>query len=169
MSIEEPESSPDQAELLSGFLDYYRAVVVGKLDRLSDIDLRSTRLRSGWTPIELLNHLIFMERRWFQWGLLGEDVDRPWGDWVEGKGWHVDPDESLADLVTLLDDVAARTRETLAEVDLTAPARVGGRFRSEAEAPTGLWICLHVLQEYARHAGHLDIVREMIDGRVGES
>lgn len=167
MSVEEPESGSDSAELLSGYLDYFRAVVIGKLDRLSDTELRHSRLPSGWTPLELLKHLIFMERRWFQWGLMAERVDQPWGDGLER--WQVTDDDTLATLTGLLTEVSSRTREILARVDLAAPAAVGGRFERADEAPTGLWICLHVLQEYARHAGHLDIVRELIDGTTGES
>lgn len=168
MSAELPDSSADTAELLSSFLDYYRAAIARTLDHLDEADLRRSRLPSGWTPLQLLKHLTYMERRWFQWGLLAEQVDDPWGDWREGAGWYVDESETPADLLRHAEVVAARTREILSTVDLTAPALVGGRFETEAEAPTGLWIGLHVLQEYAQHAGHLDIVRELIDGTVGE-
>lgn len=112
MSVEEPESGSDSAELLSGYLDYFRAVVIGKLDRLSDTELRHSRLPSGWTPMELLKHLIFMERRWFQWGLMAERVDQPWADGLER--WQVTDDDTLATLTGLLTEVSSRTREILA-------------------------------------------------------
>jgi len=165
--VEEPESSTDPVELVSGFLDYYRGVILAKLDGLSDDELRRPRLRSGWTPLELLKHLVFMERRWFCWGLLAEDVGDPWGDGLDR--WAIVEGDTLVSLSDALTAQGERTREILATVDLTAHAAVGGRFTSEDEAPSGWWICFHVLQEYARHAGHLDIVRELADGRTGES
>lgn len=60
----------------------------------------------------------------------------------------------------------ARSREVVAAAGLHEPARTGGRFTEEA--PELVWILLHVLQEYARHMGQLDVVRELADGAVGE-
>ena len=48
---------------------------------------RTTRLASGWTPIELLSHVLHMEQRWFVWGFLGEEVADPWGDWSRDEPW----------------------------------------------------------------------------------
>lgn len=62
--------------------------------------------------------------------------------------------------------VAGRTTALLRTVDLAALAPPGGRFTDDR--PNARWICLHVLQEYARHAGHLDVVRELTDQQVGE-
>ena len=76
--------------------------------------------------------------------------------------------ESLSDLVEALHRGGTRTREIVEGADLDALGRVGGRFGSDEETPTLIWILFHVLQEYARHAGHLDIVRELADGKVGE-
>lgn len=64
--------------------------------------------------------------------------------------------------------VGRRTRAIVEAHELDERAAVGGRFTTPEEAPQLHWILLHVLQEYARHAGHLDIVRELVDGRVGE-
>ena len=52
------------------------------------------------------------------------------------------------------------------QAELTERARLGGRFSSDP--PTLGWILAHLLQEYARHVGHLDVVRELIDGQIGE-
>ena len=59
----------DPKELLLGFLDYYRSVIIRKVEGLPDADLRTSRLPSGWTPLELLKHLVFMEQRWAALGL----------------------------------------------------------------------------------------------------
>ena len=68
----------------------------------------------------------------------------------------------------MLDDAAARTRSIVEAHELTDVSALTGRFRDEASAPQLQWILLHLVQEYARHLGHLDIARELIDGQTGE-
>ncbi|GAB3088450.1 DinB family protein [Isoptericola nanjingensis] len=169
--VEPRLDSADPAEQFAAYLDHYRAVVVHKLDGLTEAQLRESRLPSGWTPLELLTHLVHMERRWFVWGFLGEQVAHPWGDNVDDapeSPWHVPDDVSRDELVAALHAGGARTRDVLESHDLVERAAVGGRFTVDDEVPTLLWICFHVLQEYARHAGHLDVVRELADGSTGE-
>ncbi len=108
-----------------------------------------------------------MERRWIVWGVLGEQVDQPWGDDRQGR-WHVAADESLADLLATLWRGGQRTREIVNGLPLAATAADTGRFAGSPAPPSLTAVLFHVLQEYARHAGHLDIVRELIDGRTGE-
>lgn len=155
----------------AAYLRYYRTTVVEKCRALPEAELRRTRLPSGWTPLELLSHLAFMEQRWFVWGFLGEQVAEPWGDNAgadRGARWRVGPETSLADVGAFLDGVAARTEEVLVSSSPDALAATTGRFRIGPEVPTLRWICFHVLQEYARHAGHLDIVVELAGGSTGE-
>lgn len=159
-------ASDDLTAHLLAFLDFLRGAAASKITGLSDDDLHAAAVPSGWAPADLVNHLLHMERRWIQWGFLAEPVDEPWGD-QDGDGWVHVPAEA-ATLLARLHEVAERTREVVTSHDLTARARVGGRFRTAAEAPQLQWILLHVLQEYARHVGHLDIVREFIDGSTGE-
>jgi hypothetical protein len=160
----------DPKEVLLGFLDNYRSVVVAKLDGLSDTELRTSRLPSGWTPLALLNHLVHMERRWLRWGFLAEPVPEPFGDSDDGDRWLVGPDVTLADLAAELEEGGRRTREIAGAARLEDVAQPGGRFPVDdpRPRPTLVWILTHVLQEYARHAGHLDIVRELVDGATGE-
>jgi uncharacterized damage-inducible protein DinB len=154
---------------VSAYLDFYRTTCIEKCRSLPVEELRVARVPSGWTALELLNHLALMERRWFVWGFLGEQVDEPWGDSRgddEGR-WHVADDRGLDEIVALLDEYAARTREILASAAPESLASPDGRFAGD-EPPELRWICFHVLQEYARHAGHLDIVVELAGGHVGE-
>lgn len=162
----EPRSTDDLRGLLLDYLDFYRSVVTAKVSGLSEAQLRSSRVPSGWTPTGLINHLGFMERRWLQWGFMGEAVPEPWGD-RDGEGW-TDGGASMPVLLERLAEVGDRTRAIVSGHDLRDRARIGGRFASVDEAPQLHWILLHVLQEYARHAGHLDIVRELTDGATGE-
>jgi hypothetical protein len=114
-----------------------------------------------------------MEQRWFVWGFLGEEVAEPWGDWtVEepwesgGGRWAVDDDVTAVQLAERLRVIGERTRSVLRDFDLAATASPGGRFA--ADPPTLEWICFHVLAEYARHAGHLDIAVELAGGPTEE-
>jgi uncharacterized damage-inducible protein DinB len=158
----------DPTELLLGHLDFYRGVVRRKVEGLDEHDLRTTRVPSGWTPIELLQHLAYMERRWLQWGFAAQPVLNPYGDENADERWHVEADRDLSAVLALLDDAAAHTRVIATAADLSDRARFGGRFSGGDTAPTLMWILLHVLQEYARHAGQLDIARELVDGATGE-
>lgn len=157
-------------ELLLGFLDYYRAVIARKVSGLSEAELRTSRLPSGWTPLELVKHLVYMERRWLRWGFLAEQIPAPSGDEDESGRWHVGPDETAADLIAALHEVAEQTRLIVAGADLADISRAGGRFSDQDRhpRPSLIWILVYVLQEYARHAGHLDVARELADGVTGE-
>ena len=159
-----PRSS--RADTLSAYLDYFRSVVLDKLDGLDVAELRTSRLPSGWTPLELLQHLVFVERRWLVWGFLGQPMADPWGDQRDGR-WHVADDVRPADLVAALHDQAAVSRQIVADHALDEVGRPGERW-SGAPPATLERVLLHLVQEYARHAGHLDIVRELADGRTGE-
>jgi hypothetical protein len=166
-SFPEPASTPDLRGLLLDYLDFFRSVVAGKLDGLSDADLAGSVVPSGWTPSGLVHHLVNVERRWLVWGFLAEPVDDPWRDAAPDGGW-ITLDLPVSDMLTLLDETAARTRAIVEAHELTEVARVGGRFTDVESAPQLQWILLHLLQEYARHAGHLDIARELVDGTTGE-
>ncbi|MEU4604776.1 DinB family protein [Kribbella sp. NPDC023972] len=163
-----PKTEADTIELHLGFLDFYRGVIETKLTGLTEAELTSSRLPSGWSPLELLKHLVFMERRWLRWGFAAEQVDEPWGDSGGDPGgrWSVGPDETLAGLIARLREGGEITRRLVTGVDPATRAATGGRFGEEP--PTVNWILFHVLQEYARHAGHLDVVRELADGVTGE-
>ena len=166
-SFPEPGTSSDVRDLFLRYLDFYRQTVETKVRGLAATDLRSSRLPSGWTPMELVKHLTFMERRWLVWGFLGEHVEDPWGDQLDDR-WHVDEDETLDGLLDALHAGGERTRQIVEGADPSSSAALGGRFTKDDERPTLVWILFHVLQEYARHAGHLDIARELVDGRTGE-
>jgi len=161
------------AERWAGYLDWVRADLTDAVLALQYDEQRTPRVPSGWTPLELLSHVLHMEQRWFVWGFLGEQVDEPWGDWNvdepwladdsdetgEGARWTVAPDRTAESLAEQLGAIADRTRGILREHPLDTPASPGGRFADDP--PTLEWICFHVLAEYARHAGHLDIVVEL--------
>lgn len=166
---EPPPTLSDPHELLLAHLDFYRATVLRKLDGLSEDELRRSRLPSGWTPLELLKHLAYMERRWLVWGFAGEAVDDPWGDEDPATGrWHVRPGEPVEGVRAVFDQQGRRSRAIASGADLLDTSAAGGRFVPPEDGPTLSWILFHILQEYARHVGHLDVARELADGAVGE-
>jgi uncharacterized damage-inducible protein DinB len=169
MSVPFPEPTTavaGRSEVYLGYLDYFRDQVTSRLAALSEQELRHSRLPSGWTPIELLAHLRGVEVRWLEWGFEGRDVGDPWAEERDGR-WHVAPEETLADLVAALHARAARTREIVAAHDLAEVGAPGARWDGAPPATLDR-ILMHVVQEYARHAGHLDIVAELAVGTTGE-
>jgi uncharacterized damage-inducible protein DinB len=166
MKLPEPGSSTAEADLFANYLDYFRSEVRRKTVDLDDTELVASRLPSGWTAAELVSHLVHMEQRWFVWGFLGEQIESPWGDQDSEGGWTTET--PIGELLDALDRGGERTTEILATHPLTAQAVAGGRFSAEDPPPNLLGIAFHVLQEYARHMGHLDVVRELIDGTTGE-
>ena len=167
--LEEPAKTlADPHALLLGYVDAYRDAVRRKVSELPESELYARRLPSGWTPLELLKHLTYMERRWFEWGFAGVAVSDPVGDDDPATGrWQVGADETLADILAMLDGVAEHTRTIVAGASLADVAATTGRFAAR-QPPTLGWIFCHVLQEYARHLGHLDVVIELAGGPVGE-
>jgi uncharacterized damage-inducible protein DinB len=164
----EPDKhGPPGAPRWASYLDWLRDDVIDGVLALDEGERRTTRLPSGWTPIELLSHVLHMEQRWFVWGFLGEQVDDPWGDWSVDEPWDADrdgrwvvaEDTTTEALAERLRGIGQRTRAVLRDFPLDATASPGGRFA--ADPPTLEWICFHVLAEYARHAGQLDIAAEL--------
>jgi uncharacterized damage-inducible protein DinB len=169
MTVPFPEPTtpvPTRAEVFLGYLDYFRSRLVSKLEALPAGELRGSRLPSGWTPIELLNHLAYVELRWLEWGFEGRDVPEPWADSRDGR-WHVAPGETLEQLVEGLRAQAARTRAVVESHDLADIGQPGDRW--DGADPASLErILFHLLQEYARHVGQLDIVSELAGSQTGE-
>ena len=169
MSVPFPECTTpvsSRAEVFLGYLDYFRSRLVSKLDSLPGGELRSSRLPSGWAPIELIKHLAHVEMRWLEWGFEGRAVTNPWADSRDGR-WYVSADETLAGLVVALHEQAARTRAIVESHDLADIGQPGERWDG-ADPPALERILFHLLQEYARHVGHLDIISELADGETGE-
>ena len=156
----------DRAEVFVRYLEFFRESLLAKVSGLPEAELRSSRLASGWTPLELVKHLRWVELRWIEWGFQGRQVDDPWGD-RRGDRWHVDSSESLAELADALRAQGRHTAAVITGSDLAEVGKPGPRWDGAPPA-TLERICFHLVQEYARHLGHLDIVAEMAGGPVGE-
>jgi hypothetical protein len=155
-----------RAEVFLRYLDYFRAGVISKVEGLPDDEPRRSRLPSGWTPLELVKHLTFVELRWIEWGFEGREVSEPWGDARDDR-WYVADEETRDELVAALRARGLRTRAVIEGTDLAGLGKPGPRWDG-ADPPPLERVLFHLVQEYARHLGHLDIVAELGGGPVGE-
>jgi uncharacterized damage-inducible protein DinB len=159
-----PAASP--TEVFLRYLDYFRGRLAGKLRELPGSELRRSRLPSGWTPLELLKHLTYVELRWLDWGFEGNTFDDAWGDTRDGR-WYVGPEETLDGLLAELTARAERSTAIIESHDLAETGKPGERWKGEPPA-TLERVLFHLIQEYARHVGHLDIVSELAGAGTGE-
>ncbi|HWM22680.1 MAG TPA: DinB family protein [Ilumatobacteraceae bacterium] len=147
-----------EREALSFFLAAQRASVLAIVDGLSDGQLRRAVVPSGWTPVGMIEHLGDAERVWFQYVVAGEPTD--------------DTDHEPADVAEVVSYYRAQTvrsDEILAATPLDAQpaARPVVDIGIADDVITVRDVVLHMIEETARHAGHLDVARELIDGRTG--
>ena len=169
MTVPFPEPTApagSRTEVFLRYLGYFRDRLAARLRELPDSELRRSRLASGWTPIELLRHLTYVELRWLEWGFEGRAVTDPWGDRRDDR-WYVAPDETLDDLLAALAGQAARSTAIIESHDLGEAGKPGERWAGQPPA-TLERVLFHLLQEYARHLGHLDIVCELAGAGTGE-
>jgi uncharacterized damage-inducible protein DinB len=169
MSVAFPEPTvpaASRSEVFLGYLDYFRSQLLSKLASLPADALRQSRLPSGWAPVELLKHLAFVELRWIEWGFEGREVAEPWGDRRDDR-WYVAPEETLDELSAALRSRAEYTRAAVEAADLSDVGKPGPRWDG-GEPATLERVLFHLVQEYARHVGHLDVVVELAGGEVGE-
>ncbi|HEV7978821.1 DinB family protein [Amycolatopsis sp.] len=150
-----PRTGSNEPEVLRGFLDYLRASIAAKVDGAPEPQVRTAAVPSGTNLLGLLNHLTFVERALF----LGDDVT----DWQ--ATFQAAPADSVADVVTRYRETVERANDVLDGcTDLGAPVP---RPRSGRPAPSIRWALTHMIEETGRHAGHADILRELIDGATG--
>jgi hypothetical protein len=167
MTASHPGHPADQA--LLDFLAAQRDAVLSIMAGLDGGMWQRSVVPSGWTPAGMAEHLAGAERHWFQGVAAGSYTELPWDT---GRPPY-DPeaafrcDRSPAEIIGYYRDQCARSDAVLAVTPLSAPPR--GRHGDPAtdEPPDVRWIVLHMIEETARHAGHLDIARELMDGRTG--
>jgi hypothetical protein len=167
MTSNQPRDDADQA--LLAFLHAQRAAVLSIVAGLDEEAWHRSVVPSGWTPAGLVEHLGGAEWHWFQGVVLGRTPEPPPGD---EDLTPYDPtaafvtDEPSSEIISFYRDQCARSDEVLAVTPLSATPR-GKHGDPENEPPDVRWIVLHMIEETARHAGHLDIARELIDGQTG--
>jgi hypothetical protein len=169
----EPPVAGDETATLLGSLERQRAILAWKCGGLDAAGLRATLAPSSITLGGLLKHLALVEDDYFSRRLHGRELGPPWdtADWDADPDWdwHSAAEDSPEHLQTLWRDAVARSRtavtEALADGGLEQLARYTN---SRGESPSLRRILIDLIEEYARHNGHADLIRESVDGLVGE-
>jgi hypothetical protein len=154
-------------DVLIEFLDSQREHVLGILEGVSDDDLRRAMLPSGWTPLGLVKHLALdVEHYWIQCIVAGESLDFYSSPELSNDGaWRVAPSESAEHIFGLYRDEIARSNAIIRSTPLDAPPQQRDAWWGDWKVPDLRFIVLHLIEETACHAGHMDAARELIDGR----
>lgn len=166
MARREVPSLGDEKTSLHASLDRHRDAVLWKLDGLDDDQLRRPLVPSGTNPLGLVKHLASIQFGWFcePYGRPSEWI--PWDPEDCDADARIRPDETTADILAYFARARAAADAVIMDHPLddqrTTPPGLG-----TGEPVTLRWIILHVLEDTIRHAGHLDILRELIDGRTG--
>lgn len=169
----EPPVAADETDTLIGFLEFHRATLEWKVSGMDAAGFQATVGASSMTLGGLLKHLALVEDVWFSRFLHGLEAQPPF-DTVDWKAdpdwdWHSAADDSPDELLTLWRDAVTRSRSNVEQA-----LRNGGldqlaqRTWPDGRAPNLRWILTHMVEEYSRHNGHADLLRESIDGLTGE-
>lgn len=155
--------------MLEAWLDFHRATLALKCSGLKDDQLRlPAAAPSSMTLLGLVQHLAEVERNWFQRVFAGQDLPPVFGQ-SNGDGFALQPDQGLDEAMAAWRREVARGRELIADASLDD----SGRLPDEEAGHVGdqgvslRWIMVHMIEEYARHNGHADLIRERIDGVAG--
>ena len=155
-----------ERETLEGFLDWYRAVVERKVDGLSLEDGKRPMTPTGMSAVGILKHLGWVERGWFRETFAGEDVEAIDLDGDNSAEFAIASDDTVQSVISFYRAEAEEARRVVRE----APSldALSARETSYGEHVSLRWVMAHMLEETARHAGHLDLMRAEIDGQVGD-
>ncbi|HEV2754382.1 MAG TPA: DinB family protein [Actinomycetota bacterium] len=169
----EPPAASTEVETLLGSLERGRATLAWKCGGLDAEGLRTRLGPSAITLGGLLKHLALVEDHTFSEKFLGKSAGPPWEtvDWDADPDWEwrTAADDTPEQLMELWGAAVARSRATVAEAlagdGLDTPGKV--KFRT-GESPSLRRVLIDMIEEYARHVGHADLIRESVDGLVGE-
>ncbi|WP_405062251.1 DinB family protein [Kribbella sp. NBC_01505] len=167
MNRTEPPLAAGEAESLIGFLEYHRATFAWKCSGLDDAGLRATVGASSMTLGGMQKHLAYYEDHWFSRCMQGNKRHPQWAGLNPEEVWAIrETPEALHGIwQAAVDRSRAQLTETLANGGLDQPA---ARSFPNGETPSVRWVVLHMIEEYARHNGHADLIRESVYGEVGE-
>ncbi|MFJ4539916.1 DinB family protein [Streptomyces tibetensis] len=165
--IDDTPPAWDERTQLTTFLDYTRGTARAKCDDVSAENARKALLPSSplMTMRGVINHLRWVEYYWFQVIFLGEEDRGPWTEEDPDREMRIAVDFPLTQLLDEYAEQSARYRELVAGTSLDTKAERPVRDGLHVDLR---WILLHLTEETARHNGHLDILREMLDGTTGD-
>ncbi|MFC3350823.1 DinB family protein [Streptomyces echinoruber] len=159
-----PRATGDERPMLEDWLDFHRATLELKCAGLDDAQVRRTAAEpSQLTLLGLVQHLAEVERNWFQRVVGGLDVPPVFG---EESGFALDPARGLAAALDAWRREIEHGRRVCAQRSLDDVGRITDGPMAGVEVSVR-WVLIHMIEEYARHNGHADILRERIDGTTG--
>jgi uncharacterized damage-inducible protein DinB len=169
----EPPLTADETATLLGFLDYQRATLAWKCSGLDPAGLTAKVGVSSMTLGGLLKHMAYVESEWFARRLRGQDRQPPWDtvDWSQDPDWEWNsaaadsPEQLFALWQAAVDQSRAIVATAITEGGL---GQVAAWVWPDGRSPSLRWILCHMIEEYARHNGHADLLRESVDGQTGE-
>jgi len=166
------DSAISERDRLQHFLDQQRKAVLAIIEGLDEAQLNTPVLLSGWTPIGLIRHLAGAEAMWFQWVVLGTQPQVIWDDGIDDPPHDPEaPFTSEHSSVAVIEQYRRQceiSNEILRTQDLHTALLGELGFDWPDEPITDLrWVVLHMIEETARHAGHHDAARELLDGVTG--
>jgi uncharacterized damage-inducible protein DinB len=168
----EPPLAGDETATLLGSLERQRATLAWKCGGLDATGMRATAGASSITLGGLLKHLAFVEDQYFSARLFGRELGPPWdtADWDADRDWewHSAAEDTPEQLTTLWRDAVARSRAAVTEALADGDLGQLGRYTQGTEPPSMRRILIDLIEEYARHVGHADLIRESVDGLTGE-
>ncbi len=169
----EPPVAGDETATLLGSLERQRATLAWKCGGLDAAGLRATLAPSAITLGGLLKHLANVEDDYFSQRLLGREPGPPWDavDWDADPewDWHTAAEDAPEQLMTLWQEAVARSRSAVKEALAGGGLEQLGRFTwPDGRSPSLRRILIDLIEEYARHVGHADLIRESVDGLTGE-
>lgn len=161
----EPPYAADERTMLVAFLDYYRETMIATIDGLTEEQARFTPAPTANSLIGMLNHLAYVEHWWFHECFAGLEPELPdiFGD-DRDADFKPPADQTIAFTIDRYRAECARANAIVAAADLEDVAK---HERGVSRGITLRWILVHMIEETARHAGHADITRELIDGVTG--
>ncbi|MFF8595972.1 DinB family protein [Streptomyces sp. NPDC015220] len=164
----EPAQNADERTMLEGWLDYHRQTLAWKCEGLTDEQLRTAAAEpSELSLMGLVRHMAEVERGWFRRVLLGEDVEPIYYTEEDRDGdFHVTASDTWAEARATWQAEIEAARRSAAGFGLDDLSK--GLGRSTGEPFNLRWIYTHMIEEYARHNGHADLIRERIDGAAGD-
>ncbi|MET8818250.1 DinB family protein [Streptomyces sp. WAC04189] len=164
----EPVPDLDERTMLEGWLEYHRQTLAWKCEGLTDAQLRTAAVApSTLSLMGLVRHMAEVERSWYRRVLADEDADPIYYTDEDPDGdFRVTETDTFQEAEATWQAEIEAARRNVAGVPLDAPTR--GRHRRTGERYTLRWIHTHMIEEYARHNGHADLIRERLDGATGE-
>ncbi|GMQ99023.1 MAG: DinB family protein [Acidimicrobiia bacterium] len=157
----------DEKTTLTSMLDMQRSVLLWKLEGVSEEDAQRAYVTSGTCLLGIIQHMAWVEQWWFVDFIGGGSPDYPWSDEDPDADFRIETGQTIASVSQLYADSVALADAVIAQADTLDITGTLPNDDSDRAERSLRWVLVHMIEETARHAGHLDIIRELIDDATG--